>query len=442
MGHRPRTLLGLTPPRTSASRPAPDAADPAAVRAYPDDLARLAAEAAHALAPRSTPTEAIDRLVPAAAHLSDLFTTKRPSAFPDYAADPLLRLAYALYFAPQSWVRTRLALCEALEARPRTLGRGAEDGRVSVLDLGAGVGAAGLGAAHALRARGGARRVSLVAVDRSASALDALLATRAASPTLSGIDVTPVHGDLTDLRALDARPGASGPFDLAVASFALNEAFAPDGDDGRARAWIASVAERLTPDGVLLIVEPAQREPATRLRTLVAPLVGPLVGPVAPPAGSAAAPRLHVLAPDLHDGLAPPPADPRFFDHEVRRWRMPAPTARLNAFLRRSLDELTFAFVALSRTPAPAFPAAPRRVRVTSPFGRLKGRRAFTALDAEAGRPTFDLLLRDVSPAEEARLRAVERGDHVEVLDARPLREPGWWRLAGPDALRTAWTPA
>jgi len=396
--------------------------DPAAVQLYPAELERAVVEAVHALVPRSTEGEAIDRVIPAARALSDLFTVRRPVAFPDYAADAMMRFAYGLYFAPQTWVRTRLALAEALEPRPRTLGTA---GQVAVLDLGAGLGSAGLAAAHLLRARYGASSVRLVAVDRSAAALEALEARVAGAPALAGIHVTSVVGDLVDLASLPA--AATGPFDLVLVSFALNEAF-PEGDDDRPRAWLRAVAERLTPTGVLLVVEPALRTTAARLRTLVAPL--------------AADGTLPVLAPDLHGAIAAPHADPRFVDHEVRRWAMPESVKRMNRILRRSLDELTFAFVALSRTAAPAFPDAPQRVRVTSPFGRLKGRRAFTALDTSGLRPTFDLLERTLSEDDETRVRAIERGDHVEILACRALNEPGWSRLPGPEAVRTAWHPA
>ncbi|MFO0933209.1 MAG: methyltransferase domain-containing protein [Planctomycetota bacterium] len=395
--------------------------DPASVLVYPPALERRVVEAVHALAPRSTEGEAIDRLIPAARELSDLFTVRRPSVFPDYAADAMMRFAYGLYFAPQTWVRTRLALAEALEPRPRALGA---DGRVHVLDLGAGLGTAGLAAAHFLRTRAGATSVRLVAVDRSSAALSALAAQVASSPDLAGVDVAPVVGDLARLDALPA--AAAGPFDLIVVSFALNEAF-PPGDDAAPRAWLASLATRLAPTGVLLVVEPALHATATRLRTLVAPL--------------AEAGTLAVLAPDLHGRIAAPHPDPRFVDHEVRRWALPESVKRVNRILRRSLDELTFAFVALSPTAAPPYPDAPRRVRVTSPFGRLKGRRAFTSLDTTGARPTFDLLERTLSDDDETRVRAIERGDHVEILDCRPLGEPGWSRLPGPDAVRTAWHP-
>src|SRR5207245_1419868 len=87
------------------------------VLAYPTEIERRFVEGARARAPRSSENECIDRLVPAASRLSDLFTVARPDEFPDYAADAEARLAYGLLFFPQTWARVRFALAEAVEAR-------------------------------------------------------------------------------------------------------------------------------------------------------------------------------------------------------------------------------------------------------------------------------------------------------------------------------------
>lgn len=416
-----------------------NAVDPASVLHYPDDVERHFVDAAQARAPRSTENECIDRLADAARDLSNLFTTERPASFPDYARRDDLGLAYGLLFFPQTWVRTRFALAEAIEARGWSPARRS----ISVLDLGAGLGAAGFAAAQLLVARRLADRARILAVDRSPAALDALagpdgVTTRCPSSSFR-IKVETRVADVREFVAsLDATRGA---FDLIVVSFALNELFAsgpsgpsgPAGSDDAARAWLRDVASLLAPSGLLLVLEPALRETATRLRDLVRPLVE---------AGA-----LHVLAPDLCGSIGPPPDDPRFFDHEVRRWRKPRSLARLNLRLRRSLDELTFSFLALSPTAPRPFPPSPRRARLTSPIARMKGRKAFTAIEcrgeppAAQARVTFDLLDRSLDADAKAALLSLERGDHVEVLDATPHREPGWWRIAGPEALRVAWTP-
>jgi hypothetical protein len=417
---------------------------------YPEDVERRWVAAAQALAPRSTENETIDRLADTARQLSNLFTTERPAVFPDYAASEEARIAYGLLFFPQTWARIRFALVEAIETR----GWSPAGGDVSILDLGAGLGAAGWSAAQLLLARGLAKRVRLTSVDRSKAALDAIPVAMTQSPSATrGIHLETHVADLVEFVASPA--ARRTPFDVVLISFALNEAFAssapvvaiapaapsaaapdapvapaaaaaPSSDDA-ARAWLRDVAGLLRPNGLLVVIEPALRETATRLRDLVRPLV--------------AAGGLFVLAPDLDGTISAPPTDARFFDHEVRRWRAPASLHRLNLKLRRSLNELTFSFLALSPTAPAPFPQSPRRARLTSPIARMKGRKAFTAIEANGGRATFDILDRTLDDDATAALLAVERGDHVEISDSTALKEPGWWRIAGPAALRVAWRP-
>jgi SAM-dependent methyltransferase len=433
------------------------------VHFYPEDIERRWVAAAQALAPRSTENETIDRLADTARQLSNLFTTERPAVFPDYAASLEARIAYGVLFFPQTWTRTRFALAEAIETR----GVRPTDGDFSILDLGAGTGAAGWSAAQMLVARGLCGRVRLTSVDRSKAALDAIPDTMTRCPSAArAIHVETHEADVVEFVAASAARRAS--FDVVVVSFALNEAFAPSApsassappasvvpaapiaaavpavtgvavaspadaapnSDDAARAWLRDVAGLLRPNGLLVVIEPALRETATRLRDLARPLV--------------AAGKLSVLAPDLDGTIGAPPADARFFDHEVRRWHAPASLSRLNLKLRRSLNELTFSFLVLSPTAPTPFPPAPRRARLTSPIARMKGRKAFTAIEANAGserRATFDILDRTLDDDAEALLLSIERGDHVEISDAAALREPGWWRIAGPAAVRVAWRP-
>jgi hypothetical protein len=392
------------------------------VRSYPDDLEAALVARAHARAPRSTPTEAVDRLWRAASTLSELFTTARPEQFPDYAADEDLRLAYGLYFAPQTWVRARFPLAEAVEARGW---RPPGDRPLRILDLGAGIGTAGWSVAQWCIARELAPSAEILAVDRSRAAL-------AAMEDLWSIGGSAARGIRLETRVGDfseaaAAPDASRPrHDVIVLSFALNEAF-PPGDDAGASAFLVALKDRLAPGGLLLVIEPALRETATRLRTLAAPLV--------------ASETYRVLAPDLDGRIGPAPSDARFFDHEVRRWRPPASLRTLNRRLRRSLDELTFSFLALSPEAAAPFPPSPRRTRLTSPLARLKGRLACTGMDAEGARSTYDLLERHLTEDDRRRLLRAERGDHVVFSALEPLREPAWFRVPLPDAFQVAWHP-
>jgi hypothetical protein len=399
-------------------------ADPRAVREFPLDLEAAWVAQAHARAPRSTPTEAVDRLWRAASTLSDLFTTGRPESFPDYAADPDLRLAYGLFFAPQTWVRARFPLAEAADARGW---RPAGDRPLRVLDLGAGLGSAGWSVAQWCIARGLSPSADLRAVDRSRAALDAF--ERLAGGGLEaarGLRVTTRVASLADSIGGGAAAPAAGRYDLVVVSFALNEAFG-EGADEPARAFLLGLRDLVEPHGLLLVLEPALRATAERLRALARSLVEQGAW--------------HVVAPDLDGHVGAPPSDPRFFDHEVRGWRRPACVTTINRRLRRSLRELTFAFLALSPTALAPFPPTPRRTRLTSPLARLKGRLACTGVDADGARSTYDLLERHLTEEDRARLLEAERGDHVVLPQLVALRERSWYRVTEPRHFHLAWHP-
>ncbi|MEY3853924.1 MAG: hypothetical protein RI910_2904 [Verrucomicrobiota bacterium] len=133
-------------------------ADPATLRsapaerrlAYPADAEAFWVGQAE-LAAERIGDEALERMTPAVAHLSDLFTTERPDKkFPDYFADPRLLAAYGVFFLPQSFTRTSFALAQVCGLRAWR-----PSSRIpTILDLGSGPGSCGVAAAYRLREAG------------------------------------------------------------------------------------------------------------------------------------------------------------------------------------------------------------------------------------------------------------------------------------------------
>ncbi|MEI6121345.1 MAG: hypothetical protein WCP90_02390, partial [Opitutae bacterium] len=88
--------------------------------------------------------EALEKITPSVARLSDLFTIDRPDKkFPDYLSDNELLSAYGLFFLPQSFVRTTYALRFITEARQWK----APAAPMRILDLGSGPGSCGVACA-------------------------------------------------------------------------------------------------------------------------------------------------------------------------------------------------------------------------------------------------------------------------------------------------------
>jgi SAM-dependent methyltransferase len=396
--------------RPDLERPDPETSArevPAAVEAFWVERARRRAPG------DPTPMAAVARTVDDVSALSDLFTVARPERFPDYGGDAQA-VAYGLWFFPQTWCRVRFPLAEAIARgwAPPT------DRPARVLDLGAGTGAAGLSAARRLLA-GGAPAVRLDAVDRSPRALayvDALA--REAPPPRGRLDVRLFEADLV----ADDLPAGREPYDLVLLAFAANEAFSTLSDDDAAER-LARFAGRLAPTGLLVVLEPALRTTAERLRRLAA----------------AAQERagLHAFGPQPFDAPWRPRDGGRFWPHEVRTWRCPKSVATLNARLRRSVTELEFSFASLSPAAPRPLEASPSTFRLTSPLARKKGRRLFTGLATNGLEYRYDLLERNVDPDDARRLADVERGDLLTAARLEPHAEAGSFRVpSGADLTR------
>lgn len=387
-----------------------------ALRALPTAVERWWVAQARAPVPGSTEAEALRRLAPAVQRLSDAFTCARPAAFGDYARSAEERLAYGLWYFPQTWVRARLPLEEARRVRSWTPQAGRP---LRVLDVGAGTGAAGLSVATWLRGLPGAGPVTLVALDHAPGALDALQTlTREAVPEALRPRVERVHADARQPAAWPA--AAQGPFDLIVVSFTLNEVF-PLGQAGDA-AWLEALSARLAPTGLLLVEEPAVKESAARLLERAADLVER--------AG------LSAWGPQLHAGPWRPSPDRRTWMHEVRRWQAPLSLSILNRTLWRSMAELTFAYALLGRSVPEPLPATPALLRVASPVRALKGRLTWLGLSSEGRLGEYEVQTRDLGAPDKARFLRLERGDVLDVDVLLPLGRPDAWRLPGPQALR------
>lgn len=341
--------------------------------------------------------EALDRIRPSVARLSDLFTVGRPGdGFRDYLADPALLAAYGLFFFPQSWTRTGWAMAHASfrgwrPARPVP----------RVLDVGSGPGSCGLRAARWLSAEG-AGPGELHLLDRSPAALAAAL--EVAPAAAPGWSVSTRTGD-----AREPAGWPEGDFDLILAGFVLNELGL---DDQGAEAWLEAAARRLAPGGLIILIEPALRLTAEPLRRLADRRAGRSPRRIGPETDDAPCPML----------------GGEHWDHEVRDWNAPESARFLNRRLHRDLGAVRFSQALFSDAALPPLP--PEAARVVAEPQLLKG---LLRLVVSAGGKlrTVELATRGMGKREAKDLAAgFARGDLVA------LPPGGERRLAGPGDLR------
>ncbi len=352
--------------------------------------------------------EALERMTPAVAHLSDLFTTERPDKkFPDYFADPRLVAAYGVFFLPQSFTRTSYALTQVCGLRGWKPGRA----RPAVLDLGSGPGSCGVAAAFRLRQVGYAH-VDLWGVDKSPSALAAMEAF--AQATLGeAVETRTRIGDA-------ARPETwpEGPFDVIVAGFVMNEM--PQLDQAALLRWFGELKGKLAPGGLILILEPALRVTAERLQRL---------------SDVVAADVMTRVAPEL-DGLPDPQLGPgEHWSHETRAWKAPASAEFVNRHLHRDLREVRFSFAAFTDGALAPLPAG--LSRLISDVQIIKGLIRFITI-RDGGIESVEVPTRGLSKHEVKKLAATfGRGDFVR----HPHPPSPKLRLAEHGELQVFWTP-
>lgn len=352
--------------------------------------------------------EALERMTPAVAHLSDLFTTERPDKkFPDYFADPRLLAAYGVFFLPQSFTRTSIALAQACGLR----GWKPSSQVPAILDLGSGPGSCGVAAAYRLR-QAGITHMNLHGVDKSPSALASMESF--ARETL-GEDVA------TKTRIGDAsRPETwpQGPFDLIVAGFVMNEM--PQLDHAGLLRWFGELKARLVPGGLILILEPALRITAERLQRL---------------SDDVAAGEMTRIAPEL-DALPDPQLGPgEHWSHETRAWKAPASTEFVNRHLHRDLREVRFSFAAFSDAPLRTLPGG--LSRLISDVQIIKGLLRFITI-RDGAIESVEVPTRGLSKHEVKKLAATfGRGDIVR--HAHPASPK--LRLANHEELKVFWSP-
>jgi SAM-dependent methyltransferase len=357
----------------------------------------------------STGELALEKMMSPVGRLSDLFTTERPERrFPDYFADDELLAGYGVFFLPQSFIRTSLALAQVCGYR----GWRPASATPAVLDLGSGPGSCGVSAAYRLLAAG-APAVELTGLDKSPMALVAMEEFGRAVLGERGTVRTRV-GD-----AADPSSWPEGDFDVIVAGFVMNEM--PHLDAEGLLKWVGALKRRLRPGGLILILEPALKITAERLQRLSDEIAG--------------AGLIRRVAPDLNQFPDPLLKIGEYWTHEARAWKTPASTEFVNRRLHRDLREVRFAFAAFSDAPLAELPAS--LSRLVSDVQIIKGLLRFVTV-RDGNLESVEVPTRGLSKHEVKKLAdSFGRGDIIR----HPAPASPKLRLAGHADFEVIWHP-
>ena len=314
--------------------------------------------------------------------VSDSFSTDSSGDVLDYQRNPELMLAYGLFYFPQSFTRIQFVLSQII-AR----GWNAPTDRpVRVLDLGAGAGAAGFGAAALLQLPD----IQGWALDRSDYALTIHAELSAIAPAQSW------HQERIDLRRQHKR--RLPKMDLILLSFALNEM--PGTQEKALDFWLRS----LHPRGVMLVLEPFSKDSILHLNRYRDRLERET--------------NYRILSPGK-----PLPDYPMLQKDDceyVREWQLPQSLLLLNRNLRRSIEVLKFCFLAISSPGQIPLPPGASYFRLIAPFQQLKGKWLAAGYASDGVRREYEILSRDLTPEQKRKLHGLQAGDILHVANVQP----------------------
>lgn len=321
--------------------------------------------------------------------LSSLFTEDRPSKLPAYFHHARFRSSYLLYFLPLQSAKFLTLFRQYPQAMQAALSHGQAQGKIRILDLGAGPGTASFAfliwLLEEIERKGTSWTcppIDLLWIDTHRSILDdgrkLLEAFSQKFPSLDGkITLTTHVGDWKDAHRF-----FSDDISLTLSGNVLNE-----GDQDRAfLTWERILQSGHLKGGGALWVEPAARRPSQLLSRLRDHLFETRVIPESPTS---------LWGPCLHAGRCPM-ASGRDWCHFSVRSRIPGKWfEQFSKGLGSEREWLKFSYLWISSPDSPAPVSAPNLRRVISdPMNRIG--KSGTVLLCEPELP-FRLKLRDAS---------------------------------------------
>lgn len=293
--------------------------------------------------------------------------------------------ARAVFFTVADAMKLAIPLAELA-------GRGALPARrpLRVVDLGAGCGAMSLGLVAALAGEPGAS-LEVLAIDRDPGALAIAAAAIRDLAARSGVPAA------VTTRTADAAAAPLGEAELVVMGSLLNELPDP-------RSIVDRALRAITPDGAVIVIEPALRETSRALHQLRDAVLERGAG--------------HVFAPCTRRGApCTALADPDDWCHEDRPLELPPRTAELARLTHLRDGGMKFAYLVLRARPLALVDEGGQAWRVVGVPRPEKGKLEVIGC-GDRGRVPIRLLRRHRAAGNRAVERAA-RGD-VLVVDAAP----------------------
>lgn len=319
-----------------------------------------------------------ERLTTAVLEISRLFTIGRSGLSSSYLESPALAAAYLNYFLPVNLSKIQVLLDEmpvVLAGDPFT-----------VLDLCSGPATGALAVLDWWHGRGSVSGLSVMAVDRSMTALhqaESLWRQYCRTADLTDTSLQTCKADVERTGSLK-EVQSKAPFNLIILANCLNEIHADATDPIAMRSrLVTELLALLAPQGTMMIVEPALRETSRALHQVRDRLLQEK--------------RCTVYSPCLHENSCPALVNPYDWCHEERAWEPPVSIQEIDGEVGFIKDALKFSYLLLRKDGKTIVDRRPDVYRVVSELRELKGeKRAW--LCNETGRSEIGRQDRLVSP--------------------------------------------
>ncbi|MGZ9133256.1 MAG: small ribosomal subunit Rsm22 family protein [Nitrospira sp.] len=295
-----------------------------------------------------------ERLTTAVLELSRLFTIGRSALSSSYLESPALAAAYLNYFLPVNLSKIQVLLDEM----PVVLA----DDPFTVLDLCSGPATGALAVLDWWHGRGSVSGLSVMAVDRSMTALhqaESLWRQYCRTADLTDTSLQTCKADVERTGSLK-EVQSKAPFNLIILANCLNEIHADATNPIAMRSrLVTELLALLAPQGTMMIVEPALRETSRALHQVRDRLLQEK--------------RCTVYSPCLHENSCPALVNPYDWCHEERVWEPPVSIQEIDGEVGFIKDALKFSYLLLRKDGKTIVDRRPDVYRVVSELRELKG---------------------------------------------------------------------
>ena len=352
---------------------------------------------------------------------SDRFNKTRSFDPNSYGSRDLSVLAYGNFFFPRTWNAMTYCTAEAIFRGWKKHG----SGPIRILDIGSGTGASGLSVLYMIKKLGIHNPVFMESWDYSGKSLTFL---KNIHKELNYLWTdSKLHTQRTDLRYLPALRSKQ-KFDLILLGYSLNEIIESK-QITETTNWLEGVTNLLSPNGYLIITEPAEKETCNNLQN-IASLI------------SKGSKNCFIHAP-YFNGLDCPLKDKEthYYSHEVRKNHFSNIQEKINRPLNLEINLVKFGMLILSKLKPNNIPMDARTCRIVSPINKKKGTVGFIGIASDGSEYRYEIQRRSLKPDQTKILTKLERGDVLNFSELETVKEEHKKRIPTYESISWPFSP-